>query len=161
MLKRLAACLIIAVAFQFSYGVMLGLTQENKEIQEIKKVIETYRKSLAEGDIASAIKQVAHDCYIWTKGEFLKYEELETGLKKFVDSLSRKYKDVSVIGVDVIKSSFEGNKVFLEVIVKTKGFDLTAKKQYISERKIYFSLVKNDGLWKIQRMIPMAEAKFL
>lgn len=135
------------------------LAQENKDILEIKKVVESFLKSNNLGDIDSAMQSFSVN-YSDIRGDKVEdYAKFRSILKNVIDNISKKYVDYSRSDLRILKSDIQGDKATLEIEYSWKGFNLDTLQEDRGKKKRQVSLRKENGSWKITQWIRLPQSK--
>lgn len=148
-MKKLSLSLMFFLTVQICLYITPLLAQENKEYFEIKNIVETFIKNIAIQDVNSAMQLVSVN-YSSKKGDsIVDYAKFKSALEKGAASVSKKYMDISVADMKILKANIQNDKATLTIEYEWKGFNLdTLKDKNVKLTKI-ISLAKENGIWKI------------
>jgi len=129
------------------------LAQADKETQEIKTFIGNFLQNYSSGNLNSTISDISThflDISIYDNSE-IDYARFLAILEKRRESLSKRYIDMSINNLQMLKTKKQNNTIKVSASYTWKAFD-SKTDQYVSlERNVSCSLVKENGLWKIVR----------
>jgi len=127
------------------------LAQADKETQKIKTFIGNFLQNSSSGNLDSAIRDIStHFMQISIRDKSkIDYANFLALMKEKRESLSKRYTDMSIDNLQILKAEKQDNTIKVLASYTWKAFNLETG-QYVSlERNIDCSLVKENGLLKI------------
>jgi len=144
--------LLFILIVQINFSILPTLAQTDKDTQEAKNLIEKFLVDISLWDFDSLFSKISthyHD--ITPDGNEIDYSKFKIFLKNRIDDLSKKYIDNSITNLQILKSYIQNDEVTVVVQYSWKRFNLEAVQNESIEPRNLFSLVKEDGSWKITK----------
>ncbi len=163
-IQRWILCIVLILTIQVSYKAIPVLSEEDSGIQkvedadmkDIKNVIETYNNSFGKKDLNSMVNQLSEKFSTKINGKDIGRKEYKNVIKTAMGDFYKKYKDFSLVNINILNSdifiSVKKSKGTLETEIVSKSYNLSSLKYDIIKEKKTFTLIKENGLWKIYRI---------
>lgn len=159
-IEKWVLCIVLILTIQVSYKVIPVLSEQDSGIQkvedadmkDIKNVIETYYNNFGKKDLNSMINQLSKDFSSKIKGKEVGSEEYKNIMKTNMEIFYKKYKDFSLISINILNSDVFESKGILNTEVVYKSYNLSSLQYDIIKKNRAFSLKKENSLWKIYRI---------
>ena len=144
---------ILTALFQFGFNIIPSLAQTDTDTQEAKSVVEAFLKDFWSWDLNSAVSKIStryHD--ISSDGKYESdYSKFIAVIESRMKVLSKKYIDNYISNLQILKIEAQNDEVTIRVQYFLKRFNLeTAQNESVEPRNL-FSLVKENGSWKITK----------
>lgn len=156
-MKKGILILVFILVAQFGYKIifafaaesepaLINVTQQDQDSAAIKKVIESFLKSITERDLDSMMTQVSKNYSAKSKdGSATDYNRFKAYNERMLkDSVS-----ISISNLNIIKLDISDNKATIVFKYNFKGFPLDTMKEIDTVHKREYSLIKENGFWKI------------
>lgn len=157
-MKKLLSILTVGFMFQLAYAVIPVAAQgeetaavspapasEDKDVAEVKAVVENYLQCIANSDMGCAMGYVSKNFSAALPDRILD----SNGLTLYIEDLTKNMASKSVDKMHVLGVEVAGGKAIVDIEYEMKGFSLRSSQDVQRTRHIKYSLVKEDGAWKI------------
>ena len=148
-MKKWILFLAFALSIQIGYKITPILAQENQDIRDIKRVIESFLKDVVYQDIDSAMLWVSISYSDIRNNNIIDYSKFKSELKQLITALSKKYINGSISDLEIIKLDIKDQKAHIEIGYGWKGFNLDTLEEDSGKVRRIATLVKENGSWKI------------
>lgn len=144
---------ILTTLFQFGFNIIPSLAQTDTDTEEAKSVIEAFLKDFWSLDLNSAVSKISTRYLdISSDGKYESdYSKFIAGIESRMKVLSKKYVDSYISNLQILKTEKQNDKLTIRVKYSLKRFNLETVQEESIERKNSFSLVKENGSWKITK----------
>ena len=142
--------LLFVLIVQISFVILPTLAQTDKDIQEIIISLENFFVDFSLCDFDSLMSKISARYHgVSFEGNEIDYTKFKTITKANIDGLSKKYIENSITNLQILKSYIQNDEVTVLVQYSWKRFNLETAQDESIEPKNLFSLVKENGSWKI------------
>jgi hypothetical protein len=150
-IKKAVLLLIFILMAQIGCGFSRVIAQDSGERQQIENLLKNFLQDFYHNNYNAVISKIStlyHQSGTM-QGSGNDYAEFKSHVKNAMDSLSKKYIDISVANLEILKLDKQSEGIAVTIEYSWKGFKLEAGQNEIASLLSYFLLAKEDGSWKI------------